>query len=272
MPRQKALTLEPAPDHDRTSPPETPSSPDGKILGVFSSTQIMTIGAGQTKKKISQNVLFYVQEDEGEHVLLRPLNPNFIPSDSTDRISKETLLKNFLPEPAVYQNKVVPAMRELNKTVARGERFLRNNELFSAENEFKNALRIDEDNVRATFGLGKTYLAMGDKERGDLVFQRIVRLEAAFEPKHKHLFNEFGISLRKLGKHVQALKYYARAYKYSQDDEHLAFNMARALYEKGSPSLAMKFVLKALKNNPEFQEAEKFRAFLEDKTKASTSN
>ena len=236
-----------------------------KILGVFSTAKSIMVGFGHTKKRIPQNLLFYAEENDDGLITLQPLNPNFIPSGKPQTLEKDVLLNNFQPEPSIYIKSVAPALRELNKTIARGERYLRNNESFSAEFEFKNALRIDEENIRATFGLGQTYLKRGDKERGHLVFRRLVRLDAAFEPEHKHLFNEFGMSLRKMGMFVQALKYYARARRLSKTDEHLAFNMARVLYDQGKDGLALKFVNTTLTINPSLPEALQFQRHLEQK-------
>lgn len=244
---------------------DSPQTMENRISGVFSATQNASIGFGHTRKKIPQNVLFYAEENEAGEITIQQLNRNFIPTGAPQGIEKELLLKNFNPEPSIYITNVAPAMRELNKSIARGERFLRNKESFSAEYEFKKALRVHEENIRATFGLGQTYLDRGDKKRGNLVFRRLVRLEAAFEPQHKHLFNEFGISLRKMGMFVEAQKYYARARKLSRQDEHLAFNMARVLHERGKYSLALKFVAKALELNPDLEEATRFHTYLERK-------
>ncbi|TVQ95948.1 MAG: tetratricopeptide repeat protein [Desulfovibrionales bacterium] len=246
--------------------PSTASlSQDIRIKGVFSTTAQQSVGFGHTKRKVIQNVLVYAVEEEDGKISIQSLNAHFMPTGTVKMISRNNLLKNYLPEPDVYISKVYPAIRKVAKAVARGERHLRNNETFSAETEFKTALRIDEENIRATFGLGLSYLARGDIQRGDIVFRRLVRLRAAFEPEHKHMFNEFGISLRKSKMYPQALKYYARAQSISGDDENLFFNMARTFQEKGRETLALKFVSKALAINPNLIEAQKFRIFLENR-------
>lgn len=94
-------------------------------------------------------------------------------------------------------------MRELQKTIARGERHRKNKEYYSAEYEFKNALKIDEENIRATFGIGLTYLDRGELDKAKMVFKRIYNLNGAFEREHKHLFNEFGIKLRKKTNYIK---------------------------------------------------------------------
>ncbi len=230
-------------------------APPNRIRGVFSTQVAAVIGHGTTRRRTTKEVLVFIEEQPDGQLVLQPLNTNFVPSGETRRISKDQLLEDYVPEPAVYMDKVYPAIRNLTKTVARAERHYRRGETYSAEFEFKNALRIDEENIRATFGLGLTYLERGETDKGDLVFRRLVRLKATFEKRHKHLFNEFGIQLRKNKMYIQALKYYARAFKLARDDDHLLYNMARTFFEKGSHRTSAVFLRKALEINPELHEA-----------------
>lgn len=238
---------------------------ENRINGVFSTTSQQAAGVGENHKIFDQHVVVFATEEDDGKITIRSLNEKFVPSGTAKVISRKNLLKNFLPEPDIYMNKVLPAMRELFKTVARGERHLQNNETYSAEMEFKSALRIDEENIRATFGLGLSYLQRNDTQRGEIVFKRLVRLKGAFEPEHKHMFNEFGINLRKNKMFTQALKYYARAAQHSRQDEHLFFNMARTYHEAGNTKLALKMIRKALDINPDFVQAQKLRKHLQSK-------
>lgn len=236
-----------------------------RINGVFSTTTKIVVGFGHTKKKTDQNVLIYANEGEDGNITIKALNKKYVPTGTAKVISRENLIKNYLPEPEIYLKQVYPVIRQLSQTVARGERHLRNGESYSAEMEFKKALRIDEEHIRATFGLGLSYLHRGDSKHGEIVFRRLVKLRGAFEPIHKHMFNEFGIQLRKNRMFSQAIKYYARASKYSKKDENLYFNMARTYFEYGRRSMAMKLVDKALSINPAFDEAINFKAYLQKK-------
>lgn len=240
------------------TPVTPPPSQDVRIKGVFSTTSRITVGFGHTKKKISQNVLVFAVEEEDGNISIQSLNAHFVPTGTAKVITRENLLKNYLPEPDVYLSKVFPMMRTVEKSVARGERHLRNNETFSAEMEFKTALRIDEENIRATFGLGLSYLARGDTQRGAIVFRRLVRLEAAFEPRHKHMFNQFGISLRKNGHYDESIRYYEKSLEIVDSDENVYFNLARVYFEKGQNELCVGSLEAALALNPGFIEAQKF--------------
>lgn len=225
---------------------------EGVIRGVFSTQAKARIGFGATRKNTAQTVYMYVEEQEDGRFCIQPLNNHHVPTGEKQTITREELLEQYLPEPEVYTKRFLPAVRELEKTVARGERHFENNELFSAEYEFKNALRIDEENIRATFGLGLTYLERGEKDKGELVFKRLGHIEGAFDESHKHLFNEFGILLRKQGLLDQALMHYNRAFRLCKTDEHLLYNMGRVLHLKGRYKAGIWVVQRALQLNPEF--------------------
>ncbi len=240
-----------------TSPPES-------IKGVFSTQTKGVVGFGATKRKVKQHIYVFVEGQPDGSLLLRELNRNFVPVGKAKSISRDTLLADYLPEPDVYLNKVVPVMRRVEESVEKGDDHRAKGELISAEFEYKNALRLDEEHIRGTFGLGLTYLARGEKENADIVFRRVVVLDGAFEEEHKHLFNEFGIRLRKNGMHAQALKFYKRATRLARhDDEHLLYNIARTFYEKGQEKQARRLLEKALGVNPDFTRARGFLDILD---------
>ena len=109
----------------------------------------------------------------------------------------DELIAKFSPEPEFYLNSVFPKMQELQRDIEHGDAHRENGETFAAEYEYSRALKVDEENVRANFGIGLTYLERGDNAKAEDIFHRLVKLDATFEPEHKHLFNEFGINLRK---------------------------------------------------------------------------
>ncbi len=234
------------------------------LRGVFSTEGKTTIGHGTTKRKVKKQLYVFAEEQEDGRIVLRSLNDKFLPAGDSTTISKKDLLKFYLPEPSMYVNKVFPILRTLSRTVSKGEEHLRRGETFSAEYEFKNALRLDENHIRATFGLGLSYLQQGDTKKGEIVFRRLVKLDGAFERKHKHLFNEFGIQLRKSKLYHQALQYYFRAYKLSCQDENLLYNIARTLCEINRLKSALFFLNKALVLNPLFEEAESLSRYVKE--------
>ena len=233
-----------------------------RIHGVFSCEREVTVEGGGEARTRTATFYVFASEDEGG-LNVQGLNRHYIPAGQKTPMSREEFLAEFLPEPELWLNKVGPQMAELEATVNRAEDMRRGGELYSAEFEFRQALTLDEEHVRATFGLGLTYLAQRDEQKAGKVFERLVGMDAAFETQHKHLFNEFGIALRKSGLHDQALAYYGRADTLSQTkDDHLLYNIARTLYEKGEAEEAATRLRQALALNPDFPECRQFLAWL----------
>jgi len=220
------------------------------IEGVFSKQEVRRVGTGTTTRKTVQKSYWYVIELENDEIETQPLNYNYIPSGPKKRLTKNEFLGKFAPEPEFYVSNVFPKIKEVDKTIARADRHRNNKEYFSAEMEYGNALKIDEDNIRANFGLGITYLERGENNKAEDILNRLVKLDGTFEPEHKHLFNGFGINLRKNGMYDQSIAYYTRALKLSTHDENLYYNIARAFLGKKDPDSAVAHLLKGLALNP----------------------
>lgn len=233
-----------------------------RIKGVFSSERIAKVGAGVTVRKTTQTMYWFAEEDEDGVVWIQPLNPNYVPSGPKQEISKDEFLEGYEPEPEFYSSKVYPSIRKLNQTIAKAERHRSNGETYSAEMEFGNALRVDEENIRANFGLGLTYLERGETGKADNIFQRLIKMEATFEAEHKHLFNDFGINLRKNEMYDQAIEYYAKALSLSPNDENLHYNMARAWFGKADVEKTVEHLRSALALNKDLEIAQKFLLYL----------
>lgn len=235
------------------------------ISGVFSTQKVEKVGTGSTMRRTISKMYYFAQEKEGGVVELQALNTNYVPSGAKEEVPKEDFLAKYNPEPEFYVKTVYPKMRELNETVARAEEHRRQGAHYSAEFEYNKALDVDEENVRANFGLGLTYLSRGENAKANDIFERLVSLDAAFETEHKHLFNEFGINLRKSSMHEQAVDYYARALEMTQDDENLHYNMARAYWERGQMGKCVKHLETALQLNPSLEAANEFLQFIKSK-------
>lgn len=224
-------------------------NPDEPLRCVFSSTSIIKIGTGTTAKKQKSKLLWYVKQEGVDEFGVRKINPNFVPVGDPTIIDQETLLSDYTPEVEIHNSRVEPAMRNLTKTLAKGDKHRKQGNSLSAEMEYTKALDVDVVNVRAIFGLGLVYLDRNDREKSKIVFEQLVSMEAAFDLAHKHLFNEFGIALRKNTLFDEAVKYYGRAVELSADDENLYYNLARAFYEKDDWASCFEFVSRSLMLN-----------------------
>ena len=226
------------------APSAAPSKPV-EVRGVFSTQEIRRVGTGTTTRKTVQKTFWFV-EQKGQDIECQPLNPNYIPSGPKRKISMDELIAKFSPEPEFYMNSVYPKMQELKKTISSADRQRENGNNFTAEYEYSRALKVDEENVRANFGIGLTYLERGDKAKAQDIFERLVKLDGAFQAEHKHLFNDFGINLRKNKMLTQALEYYKRAQELSPNDENLYMNIARVQLENHNIDDCIANLLKAL--------------------------
>ncbi|WP_343219570.1 tetratricopeptide repeat protein [Pseudodesulfovibrio sp. JC047] len=237
-----------------------------KISGVFSSQSLNKVGTGTTVRKAIQKSYWFAEEaapdEQGRGIMVQPLNNNNIPSGPKERYSLSEFLGKFNPELEYYQAEVFPRIQEMNSTLKRAEQQREQGALYSAQFEYEATLSFDEQNVRANFGLGLTYMERGESEKAADIFERVVDLDAAFAPEHKHLFNEFGINLRKSKLTDQAVEYYSRALEISKNDENLYYNIARAYYEQGDKDACLHNLHTALRLKPGHKEANKFLKYI----------
>ncbi|XPV76236.1 MAG: tetratricopeptide repeat protein [Desulfovibrio sp.] len=243
-----------------------------RISGLFSTEKSERIGTGTTQRKKVFKTYWYVTENDAGELKGQPLNENQVPAGPKTDIDREEFMANYTPEMEHYMKVVFPALQEVNNTVERAEAQRQKGALYSAEFEYENVLAIDEENVRANFGLGLTYMERGDTDKAKDVLKRIVGLDAPFQEEHKHLFNDFGINLRKNNLNDEALAYYERAVSIGSNDENIHYNIARVYYQKGENQQAAENLQAALKINPDHDEAQQFLNAVKKKIAESASD
>ncbi len=228
----------------------------------------VTLGYLETTRQTSlENYWIATEREDGKiHVVLLDINND--PTALSEVVSQDEFHKRFMHQPGYWQHVKSPKERLVDIIIEQADAHYERQEYLSAEYEYKKALHLDEESVRANFGLGLTFVAQGEHGKARDIFFRLANIEAIYQPKHKHLFNEFGIQLRKCGLYEQALEHYYRALTIASRDENLWFNMGRALHEEGRRSdLAKKAMKRALKLNGDFKEAECYIAHIESTRK-----
>lgn len=246
------------------------------IHGVFSTMETRKVGTGTTQRKTKVKQYWLVHELEDELAEVQPINENLIPTGKKRTIAMDTLLDRFTPEPEFFITSDVPEPSSGNGSLldmgeppaAKPEAKPRPRptgpqiegfDLFGAPEEV-------EKSARASFGLGLTYLKRGNMTKAVDIFTRLAEADATFDPAHKHMFNEFGISLRKERLLDTALKHYLRALELAtDDDENLHHNIARAYFEKKDIGNAVKFLEQSLRINPALKESKLFLRYLRRK-------
>ncbi len=238
------------------------------IRGIFSLQEMKKVGTGTTVRKVLQKTFWYVENGENpEEIEVQSLNSNYIPTGIKKKITRDELLSKYTPEMEFYVQTVYPKMQEVNQGIKDADARRENGELFSAEFEYENVLKVDEENVRANFGIGLTYLEQGETAKAENIFGRLVELEAPFTAEHRHLFNDFGINLRKNKMYSEALSFYQRAVDLGQVDENLYLNMARVYMEQLKFELCLKYIRLSLTLNPTNAIADKMLEWLVAKDK-----
>ena len=233
----------------------------GPFRVAVSKVLVQIIGHGVTRRKSESVLYYYAEKDSDENgVNLQDLNKHYVPTGERRMVSDQVFFSNYRPEPLFYYNKVKPAIDAVEAGMAKAEKHLQNAAYDKAEREYKHVLGFHESNVRAIFGLGIAYLQGDKSEEASVIFEKIMLLEIGFTEEHKHLFNEFGICMRKKGMFECALQYYYKALRYGgEKDEHLLFNVGRLHFDMSSFDEAVQAFEKALNLNPAFAEAERFK-------------
>lgn len=213
------------------------------------------VGTGDTAKAAVMENYWRAEPQADGRIKMELLDNQDQPSGYSELVEQDEMDKRFYLVEGWQPKAHDPKQEKADKLTARAERHLEKEEYLSAEFEYNNALKLDEENVRASFGLGKTYVAMGEPEKARDVFGKLANIDAVLDPSNKHIFNECGMQLRKLGMHHEAIDYYRRALTLAKDDENLWFNFGRALWEGGHKDKAMSAMKKASSLNPKMAEA-----------------
>jgi len=238
-----------------------------KIQGIFSVEKISKIGTGSTEKKVKQKMYCQAIEVEDGQIEVRYLGKNDEAIDAPELIPKDVFIHEFVFQPYYLEERKAEKENKANKNIVTAEEHVKKNELHSAEYEYKKALKVDEENLRANFGIGNVYLKMGEKDKAKDIFVKISKIDAIFDEKNKYFFNDCAIQLRKQELYTEAIDYYDKAIGLCDEDENLFFNLSRAYAENKDIEEAKRKILKALEINPKFKEA---KAYLDYKNKQKT--
>jgi tetratricopeptide (TPR) repeat protein len=231
-----------------------------KIKGVFFEETTITLGTGHTQKNQRVKNYCLAEQQDDDTVQVSFLGNEGQPTGIVVKMPYDEFLNKYTFEPD-YKVKTKEE-REHDKHIALAERSRNRNESFTAEMEYTSALKIDPESIKANFGIGTLYMEMGQTEKAKNVFKKLSQVDAIFEEDNKHIFNEFGIELRKANMTEEALDNYLKALEISPKDEHLYFNIARLYYDAKDWEYALLWIERCVKANPGFREAKQFAALI----------
>ncbi len=276
----KKIELENIGEPDKT--PETPNGKERTVdrskifkeIGRCYEVSNMEIGTGSTSQvQEGVDVHYYIEMLESGSMALEMVDDNGDPTGKLlDEITIQEFSKRFKTCSMHDCPLQVSTVDEIAKKMAKnraemGNEHLEKGELKEAEDKFKRALAFDEENVKAKFGLGKTHMEQGKTDEAMEIFDELSHIDALFEEENKHVFNEFGIELRKLEKYDLAIANYEKAITIDALDEALYFNLARAYDKKGLLGKAIEKLKESLKMEEDFPEAQNYLSILMEKEK-----
>jgi Tfp pilus assembly protein PilF len=229
------------------------------VEGVFEEEKVLTGG-------LRESIKYWVKMD-GEAYVLEYLRLDGASTGmEAERLSEADFQKRFSKtEEKEPEEEKTPEEEERDKLVRLGEIHMEKNEFHSAEYEFKNALKVDESSVKASLGLGQSFVGQGKIEEAKEVFSALGENEELYKEENKHTFNELGISLRKQEMYDEAVKNYHRAIQLDTDDPVLHYNLSLALYHSGQMATAKKFLSSAIEMDGKFEDAKKLLKLIESK-------
>ena len=104
---------------------------------------------------------WFAKEGDDAKVKAQVLDDEFIPVGMQEVFDRNIFLKRFTLEPEVWYQQVT-------QRLIMGEKYRQTSQLIEAQIEYKRILSIDEDNIRANFGLGLVYLAQNEAGKAAL--------------------------------------------------------------------------------------------------------
>lgn len=198
-----------------------------------------------------------VESNAKSALTIRPLDDQtWLPTGRPHPITVRELQKRYTPEPGVYEQRVQPNI----------ERQANNLPLLAIPVAQDEALPpIDETAFTADFQQGIELLEQGNLEKATALFDKLISNDGPFEEKHKHMFNECAIQLRKSNLPSQAIAFYSKALEltWSDEDENLHINLARVLYAEKQYAGCVQHLFDALRIAPGHRVARSFLAWLE---------
>jgi len=229
-----------------------------EVMGVYSHSTKYEYKVGERGSRYRHGTFWFVRKRSEDLYEVRPLNANHVPSGVAKLVSKEDFLQYYTPELTYYQDNTLPYLETLQKKVRMGRRYFNLGHLERAEQEFCDAVLLQDDNVDSNIGLSEVYAEQQEFTKLRGVLDKLLNIDEVFREEQRHKFNEFGINLRKQELFDDAIRFYSKALEVNEKDENLHFNIARAFHSKSLIDECRDHLMRALELNPDMTEARSF--------------
>jgi tetratricopeptide (TPR) repeat protein len=238
------------------------SAPATRINGVFSTKESQSPKDIGTRSSSSVKRYWICRQVNDEQVQVQPTNEKLVRIGKARTVPLKVFLDTFEPEPEFY----IQAASFRQTPSGKKAEPQKTGDVIEGFTVSGGPEEI-ERNARAGFGIGMTYLKRGNRSKAVDIFDRLAGVEADFQAEHKHMFNDFGISLRKERLFQCSLKHYDKALELSEYDEHIHHNLARVYFEMREVDMALRCLKRSLELNPELKESLLFLNYLQKRSR-----
>lgn len=235
---------------------------ENRINGVFSTKESKRPKDIGTRSSSTVKRYWICRQIDNEQVQVQPTNDKLVRLGKPRTVPLQVFLETFEPEPEFYIQAAAFKPSATEDPAQGGDP----GEVIEGFSVSGGPEEI-ERNARAGFGIGMTYLRRGNKPKAVDIFDRLAEVKADFQPTHKHMFNDFGISLRKERLFECSLKHYDRALELSEYDEHIHHNLARVYFEMRDVDNALRCLRRSLELNPELKESLLFLHYIQKRSR-----
>lgn len=228
-----------------------------KFLGVYSR---LKSNNARAKKQLN-----YVWELDRNTYAIQAINEAFMAVSKPELITAAHLQGNFRLEPSILAAPLTtPDFRALHQP-KHGEAAELTDAFLEDLERARKAKQIEND-LRSNFTKALRALNRPKDRKGAIAaIEHIVNSTEGIVPAHRHMFRDFGVSLRKKSQPELALLCAKRALELSPNDDHAHFNMARILDLLGLDDQAVAHLRAAMKIDSGVQVYKKFLDYIQER-------
>ncbi|WP_029897536.1 tetratricopeptide repeat protein [Desulfohalovibrio reitneri] len=223
---------------------------DAEIKGVFSTSRERRQGDGTTSRVMDERLLWFVVR-VGESFQTSALADNRMPSGIRKMVPGKDF-EAYRPEPDVYLESIRPHFPGVLDKLGETDEESDLPGMTREERSLFKALQISiKGGSSSRMSVARELLRRAERERHAWSSEQAMRLSG------------MAVAARKSSDPVAAVKNYREALRLNPHDDHLYFNMARALYDMGEMDTCRQALRRSLSLNPELRHSREFLAFLE---------
>ena len=249
---------------------------DNRYLGVYFSIETKSSSAIRADGKCH----WYVWEWDAGTVLLIGINETMQPQGQPrilassvfeSRFSRDEDKTKTVPEPPVPYLDALSAKKGYSPSQPKPEEEAQYKKYVepreprqTVKNIYsKEELGLAESDARSSFNNGIDEYNKGLQDEAMRSFERPLIITAPWQRKHKHMFSDFGITLRKIKITKLALRYHTKALSLSPNEPNIIFNLARTHLYMGDFNSAGKLLAQVLAQKPDLKEALSLKEYID---------